>query len=141
MPNGKSTKGADALNGEGLKGGVPSPEQPSATPAVTPHQAVTQGAAPVAPEPTGGILVMVTQEKHHKLPSPVPQGKSYKHNLLQATAEPQPMIPQSKEPKPEPQPTPEPAPAGPQAATSEPVPVVPQTNPGPEPAEDFPQGK
>lgn len=137
VPNGQRTKGAGALNGQGLKGGVPSTEQPSAAPAVTPQQAVTQGAAPVAPEPTGGILVMVTQEKYHKLPSPVPQGKSYKHNLPQATAEPQ----LSKEPKPEHQPTPEPAPAGPQTATSKPAPVVPQTNPGPEPAEGFPQGK
>lgn len=126
MPNGKSTKGAGALNGKGLKGGVLSPEQPSAAPeeGVTPQQATTQSAAPVAPEPTSGILVMVTQEKYHKLPSPVPQGKNYKHPLLQATTEPEPAT----------EPTPEPA-------TSGPAPVVPQTNPGPEPAEDLPQGK
>lgn len=143
MPHGKSTKGAGALNGRGLKGGVLSPEQPSAAPekGVTPQQATTQGAAPVAPEPTSGILVMVTKEKYHKLPPPVPQGKSYKHPLLQATTEPEPTTPQNKDLKPAPEPTPEPAPTGPKAGTSGPAPVVPQTNPGPEPAEDLPQGK
>lgn len=137
MPTGKSTKGAGALNGQGLKGGVLSPEQPSAAPekGVAPQQATTQGAAPVAPEPTSGILVTVTQEKYHKLPSPVRQGKSYKHTPLQATPEPAPAIPQNKDPKPAPEPT------GPKAATSGSAAVVPQTNAGPEPAEDLPQGK
>lgn len=137
MPNGKGTKGAGALNGQGLKGGVLSPEQPSATPEkhVTPQQATTGGAAPIAPEPTSGILVMVTQEKYHKLPSPVPQEKGYKHTPLQATPEPAPASPQNGDPKPAPEPT------GPEAATSGSAAAVPQTNIGPESAEDLPQGK
>lgn len=145
MPNGKGTKGAGASNGKGLKGGVLSPEQPSATPeeVVAPQQATTQGAAPVAPEPTSGILVMVTQEKYQKLPSPVTQEKSYKQTPLipQAMPEPAPAIPQGKTPMPAPESTPEPAPMGPKAATSGPVPVVHQTNPAPEPAAVLPQGK
>lgn len=132
MPNGKGTTGAGASNGKGLKGGVLSPEQPSAAPeeGVAPQQAITQGAAPVAPEPTSGILVMVTQEKYQKLPSAVPQGKSYKHTpvIPQATPEPAPAIPQGKDPKP----APEPAPIGPKAATS---------GPAPESAAAIPQGK
>ncbi|XP_040885382.1 calymmin [Toxotes jaculatrix] len=149
MPNGKATKGAGAFKGLGLKGGVLSPEQPSAAPqeGAVPQQAITQGAAPVAPEPTNGILVMVTQEKYQKLPLPVPQGKSYKQMPLipQATPEAAPVLPQSNDPKPALEPTPEPAPMGPQgkgpkAATSGPAPVVPQSNPLPEPAAALPQG-
>ena len=75
MPNGKGTKGAGVSNGKGLKGEVITPEQPSAAPEE--DVAITQGVAPAAPEPTSGILVMVTQEKYQKLPPPVPQGKSY----------------------------------------------------------------
>ncbi|KAM9336645.1 calymmin [Symphorus nematophorus] len=127
MPNGKGTKGAGASNGKSLKGGVLSPEQPSAAPeeGVTPQQAATP--APAAPEPTSGILVVVTQEKYQKLPSPVPQGKSYKQTPLvpQATPEAAPVIPQGKEPKSASEPTPAPA------ATSGPV---------PEPAAELPQG-
>lgn len=150
MPNGKGTKGAGASTEKGLKGVVLSPEQPSATPeeVVAFPQAVTHGATPVAPEPTSGVLVMVTQEKYHKLPSPVPQGKSYKQTPLipQATPEPAPAIPQGKGPKPAPEPTPEPAPMGPygkglKGATSGPGPLVPQTNPAPEPAAVLPEGK
>ncbi|XP_044035180.1 calymmin isoform X23 [Siniperca chuatsi] len=138
MPNGKGTKGAGASNEKGLKGRVLSPEQPSATPekGVASQQAITQGAAPVAPEPTSGVLVMMTQEKYQKLPSPVPQGKSYKQTpvIPQATPEPAPApaIPQDKDPMPAPEPTPEPAPMGPKAATSGPAPepaaVLPQEN-------------
>nr|XP_046234023.1 translation initiation factor IF-2-like [Scatophagus argus] len=127
MPNGKSAKAVGAFNGKGLKGQVLSPEQPSAAPeqGVTPQQATTQGAAPVAPEPTSGILVMVTHEKYHKLPSPVPQTTSYKQTPLipQAIPEPAPAAPE--EPNPAPEPTPEPA----------------QINPAPEPAAVLPQGK
>lgn len=150
LPNGKATKGAGASNGKGLKGEVLSPEQPSTAPeeGVAPQQAITQGVAPAAPEPTSGILVMVTQEKYQKLPSPVPQGKSYKPAPLipQATPEPLPAFPQGKGPKPAPEPTPEPAfvnPQGksPKAVTSGPAPVVPQSNPAPEPAAVVPQGK
>lgn len=118
MPNGKGTKGAGASNVKGLKGGVLSPEQPSAAP----EQAMTQGAAPVAPAPTRGILVMVTQEKYQKLPSAVPQGKSYKQTPLIPQPTPAPVIPQGKDPKPTP------------------VPLVPQTNPAPEATPDL-QGK
>ncbi len=141
-PNGK---GAGASSGKGLKGGVLFPEQPTAAPEgdVSPQQATTPGAASVAPEPTSGILVMVTQEKYQKLPSPVPQGKTYKQTPLipQATPEPAPATPQGKDPELAPEPTPEPAPTGPDAATSGPVPAVTQSNPAPEPAEDLPQGK
>lgn len=152
MPNGKATKGAGVSNEKGLKGGVLSPEQPSAAPeeVVIPPLAVTEGPAPIAPEPTSGILVMVTQEKYQKLPSPVPQGKSYKQTPLipQATTEPEPapVIPQGKGPKPAAEPTQEPAPVspqgkGPKAYTSGPAPVVPETNPAPEPEAVPPQGK
>lgn len=141
MPNGK---GAGASNGKGLKGGVLSLEQPSAAPAegATPQQA-TRGAAPAAPEPTSGILVMVTQEKYQKLPSPVPQGKSYKQTPLipQATPEPAPALPQGKALKPAPEPTPEPASMGSRAATSGSASGVLQVNPAPEPAAALPQGK
>lgn len=131
MPNGKGIKGAGASNGKGLKGGVLSPEQPSAAPeeGLVPQPAITEGAAPVAPEPTSGILIMVTQQKYQKLPSTVPQGKSYKQ-IPQATPEPAPA----------PESTPEPASMGPKAATSGSAPVVPQTNPAPEPAV-LPKGK
>lgn len=137
------TKGAVASNGMGLKGGEFSLEQPSAAPqeGVAPQQAITQGAAPVVPEPTSGILVMVTQEKFQKLPLPVPQGKSYKQTPLipLATPEPAPVFSQGM-------PTPEPAPLGPQGkgpktATSGPAQVVPQSNQAREPEAVFPQGK
>ncbi|XP_045925483.1 calymmin isoform X4 [Micropterus dolomieu] len=148
ISNEKGTKGAGVSYEKGLKGGVLSPEQTSATPeeGVVPQQAITRGAAPVAPEPTSGILVMVTQDKYQKLPSPVPQGKSYKQTPLipQATPEPAPAIPQAKDPMPAPEFTPEPAPIGPQgkgpkAATSGPAPEVPQTIPAHEPAVVLPQ--
>eukprot|EP00064_Thunnus_orientalis_P007330 superscaffoldBa00000806_g7350 len=93
-------------NGKGLKGEVLAPEQPSAAPEQ--EVAITQGVAPAAPEPTSGILVMVTQEKYQKLPPPVPQGKSYKP-VPQATPEPLPVLPQGRDPTPAPEPTPEPA--------------------------------
>lgn len=145
MPNGKD---AGASKGKGLKGGVFSPEQPGAAPqeGVAPQQALTQGAVPVAPEPTSGILVMVTQEKYQKFPFPVPQGKSYKQMPLIPHATPAPALPQDNDPKPALEPTPEPAVMGPQgkgpkAAASGPAPVVPQSNPAPEPAAVLPQGK
>ncbi|CAB1440080.1 unnamed protein product [Pleuronectes platessa] len=130
MPDARGTKGA----GKGLKGGALPPTQPSAAPqeGAAPQLAITQGAAPVAPaapapEPTSGILVMVTQEKYQKQPSPGPQGKGYKLPQLIAT----------------------PAPAPAPEATPEPAPVVPQgkglkeTTSGPEPgiSHGDPQGK
>ena len=128
MPTFKGTKGAGLSNGKSLKGGALSPEQPSAAPqeGVTPQQAATP--APATPAPTSGILVMVTQEKYQKLPSPVPQGKSYKQTPLipQATPEAAPVIPQGKGPNPAPEAIPAPA------ATS---------GPAPEPAAELPQGK
>lgn len=134
-PNGKGTKGA--LNGSGQKGGVLIPEMPSAAPEreVTPQRATTQGMSPVVPDPTSGIVVMVTREKYHKLPSPVPQAKSYKHPSLEATVEPIPVIPQGKDPKPAAEATPEPA------VTLGPAPAVTETHPGPEGAEEHSQGK
>lgn len=129
MPNSKGIKSAGAYNEKGLKGGVLSPEQLSATP-----QAITEGAAPVSPEPTRGIRVMVTQDKYQKLPSPVPQRKSNKQTplVLQATPEPAPAIPQGKGPKPAPEPRPEPGPMGPQGK-------APKTNPAPQPQGKYPK--
>lgn len=150
MPNGMGTKGVVASNGMGLKGGVLSPEQPSAGPqeGVAPLQAITQGAALAVPEPTSGILVMVTQEKFQKLPLPVPQGKSYKQmpEIPLATPEPAPAFTQGNGPKLALEPTAGPLPLGPQGgdpnpATSGPAQVVPQSNPAPEPQAVFPQGK
>lgn len=144
MPYGKSSKNAGSTNGQGLKGEVLSPEQPSVAPEeeVPPHQGITQGAAPVPPEPTSGIIVMVTQEQHQMLPSPVPQGKSYKHIpvIPLATQEPALVIP--LHPEPEPEATPEPAPKGPKMVTSGPVSVDLQTDPvAPEPEATLPEGK
>lgn len=138
MPNGKAAKGAGVSNGNGLKGGVLSPEQPSTVPdaSLVAQPAISQDVEPVAPEPTSGIVVMVTQEKYQKLT----QGKSYKQTPLipQATpaVEPVPVIPQGKDPKSAPVPTPEPAPAGPSADLTG---SVPQENLAPEP--ELPQGK
>ncbi|XP_074519866.1 calymmin [Halichoeres trimaculatus] len=142
MPYGKSLKNAGATNGKGLKGQVLSPEQPSVAPEeeVPPYQGVTQGAAPVPPEPTSGIIVMVTQEQHQMLPSPVPQGKSYKHGPLipLATQEPALVIPLH----PEPEATLEPAPKGSKTVISGPVSVDLQTVPAaPEPEAVLPEGK
>ena len=154
MPNGKGTKGASVPNGKGLKGEVPTPEQPSAAPVedVVLQQAITPGVVPAAPEPTSGILFMVTQEKYQKLPSPVPQGKSYKPASVipQATPEPLPVLPQGQDPTPAPEPAPEPTPEpafintkgkSPKAVTSGPAPLVPQSNPAPEPEVVIPEGK
>ncbi|KAM3591524.1 uncharacterized protein V6R79_003158 [Siganus canaliculatus] len=147
MPNGKGTKGAGAVNGNGngLKGGALSPEQPSAAPElpVTPEPAITQDEIPAAPEPTSGILVMVTQQKSQKLPPPVTQEKSYKQTPLipLATPEPVPVVPQGKDPVPVPEAAPEPVTVDLQAPTSGPVSPVSETNQAPEPAEDLDQGK
>lgn len=122
-------KGAGAVNGLALKGGLLSPEQPTAAPETnsTPQQATTQGAAQVAPQPTTGTITMVTEERHHKLSPPVSQGKS----RPRATLEPVPDVFQH----------PEPAHTGPKAATSGPASVVPQANQEPEQAEDRHPGK
>lgn len=141
-PSGKGTKGAGALDGSGQKGGVVPPAEPSAAPEtdITPQQATTEAASLVVPDPTSGILVMVTRDRHHKLPSPVPQGKSYKYPELEATVEPEPVAPQSEDPQPAVTAAVEPTPAEP-AVTLGPAPVVTEANPGPVEAEEVPQGK
>ena len=151
MPDAMGTKGAGASSGKGLKGGAFPLMQPSATPqeGAVPQLAITQGAAPVAPaapapEPTSGILVMVTQDKYQKQPSPGPQGKGYK--LMQLIATPEPAPAPAPEATPEPAPAPEPAPVVPQGKglkeiTSGPEPLISHGDPEPEPAAVVPQGK
>lgn len=146
LPNGKATKAAGESSGKSLKNF--SPEQLNQAPqGVVPYQAISQGVAPAVPEPTSGILVMVTQEQYQHLLSPAPQGKSYKQPLTIPLAAPAPLpvLLHGKGPKPAPQPTPGPAHMGPQskgpkAAASGPAAVA-QTNPAPESAVVLPQGK
>lgn len=119
LPNGKgqAAMGAGDFNGKGLKGGVHPPQQPSAALSFGGQQAVTQGAVPVGPEPTSGVLSLVTQQKFQK-----PQGKGYKALIPQAT--PAPGLPEAME--------------GQRFAMS--GSLVPQSHPAPEPAV-LPQGK
>ncbi|CAG5906900.1 unnamed protein product [Menidia menidia] len=133
---GQATQGADVFSGKSYKGGALSPQQHVDTPVenVSPQHETAQGEVPDAPEPTSGILVMVTQEKYQKLPPPVAQGKNYKKSPLihEATPEPVPVLPEGGEPDH----LPEPAPMGPKdkgqkGATT--VPVVPQSSPVSEP--------
>ncbi|KAM9837950.1 calymmin [Aulostomus maculatus] len=137
MPSGKGVKGAGVSNGKGLKGEVLSPQQPSGTPeAISPQQAIIHGEALAAPEPTSGIVIMVTQEQHQQLPSPVPQGKNYQQLPLIPVATP--------EPAPAFQPTPEPRITLSQhkslkVAASGPAPVVPHIGPAGEPDSVPPQ--
>lgn len=140
--SGISTKGAGALDGNGQKGGVVPPAEPSAAPEAetTPQEATTEAAPLAVPDPTNGILVMVTLERHHKLPSPVPQGKSYKYPELEVTAEPQPVVPQSKEPQPVVTAAVEPTPAEP-AVTLGAAPVATEANAGLVEADEVHQGK
>lgn len=147
MPNGKgqAVKGADVSNGMNLKGGVLSPQQQTGTlEGVTPQQMVTQGEVPAAPDPTSGILVMVTQERYQKLPVPVPQGKSYKQKAVipEPTPAPAPAFPEPRDLEP----GPESALIGLRdkslkGATSGPAPGVQQSQTAFEPASVFPQGK
>lgn len=139
-PSGKATKGAGALDGNGQKGGVFPPAETSAAPETdtTPEQATTEAAPLAGPDPTSGILVMVTLDRHHKLPSPVPQGKSYKYPELEVPAEPEPVVPQSNEPAVTA--VVEATPAEP-AVTLSPAPVFTEANPGLLEAEEVPQGK
>lgn len=141
-PSGKATKGAGVLDGNDQKGGVVPVVEPSAAPEthITPQQATTEAEPLVVPDPTSGILVMVTRERHHKLPLPVPQGKSYKYPELEATVEPEPVVPQSREPEPAVPAAVEPIPAEP-AVTLGPAPAVTEANPGLVEAEEVPQGK
>lgn len=144
MPNGKAAKVVGASSGKSLK--ILSPEQLNPPPeGVFPQRAITQGAAPAVPEPTSGILVMVTQEQNQNLHSPAPQIKSYKQPSIipQATQAPLPVLLQGKGPKPAAQPTPEFAHMGPQGKgpkAGRPVAVI-QSNPAPEPAVILPEGK
>lgn len=141
-PSGKATKGAGAFDGNGQKGGVVPVAEPSATSEtdLTPQQAATEAAPLVVPDPTSGILVMVTRERHHELPSPVPQGKSYKYPELEATVEPEPVAPQSEEPQPAVTAAVEPTLAEP-SVTLGPAPAVTEADPGLVEAEEVPQGK
>ncbi|XP_030611188.1 calymmin isoform X2 [Archocentrus centrarchus] len=134
LPNtkGQAGKGAGEFTGKDLKGGVHSPEQPSAAPleGLSLQQAITRGAVPFAPQPTSGVHVLVTKEKYPKLLSPLPQEKSYKHTQLisQVTPEPLPALP-AKDLKPG---TMGPQFKGEKVATAGPVQVVPQSKPPPE---------
>lgn len=141
-PGGKATKGAGALDGNGLKGGVAPPAEPSAVPEtdITPQQATTEAAPLVVPNPTSGILVMVTLDRHHKLPSPVPQGKSYKYPELEVPKGTELVVPHSNEPQPAVTAAVEPTPAEP-TVTPGPTPVFTEANPGLVEAEVVPQGK
>nr|XP_040032021.1 calymmin isoform X11 [Gasterosteus aculeatus aculeatus] len=96
VPNGNGAKSAGWSNEKSLKGGLFSPDQPSEAlrDVVALPQGITPGAKPGSPEPTSGVLVMVTQDKYQKLRSPVTHGKSYKQ-----TPEPAPATPQVKGPK------------------------------------------
>lgn len=140
--SGKATKGAGVLDGSGQKGGVVPAAVPSAAPEadITQQQATTEAAPLLVPEPTSGILVMVTRERHHELPSPVPQGKTYKYPELETTVEPEPVAPQSQEPQPAVTAAVEPPPAE-AAVTLGPAPVVTEANPGSVEVDEVPQGK
>ncbi|KAM4524094.1 calymmin [Odontesthes bonariensis] len=141
MQNGKGQtfQGADVSNGKSYKGRVPSPQQQAeaAVENVSSQHVITEGEVPDVPEPTSGLLVMVTQEKYQKLPPYVPQGINYKQTPLihEATPEPVSVHPEARDSDHAPEP--EPAPMGPRdkgqkGATSGPAPVVPQSNPVPE---------
>nr|XP_057918643.1 calymmin [Doryrhamphus excisus] len=109
MPYGK------APNGEGLKGDVLSPQQPSsASQEGTPQRPIIGGDMLPGPAPTSGGLVLVTQDQYRRLPSPVPQGKSYKQPLPQGIPEQVPVFPQHRESKLEGEPAPGSAFLGPQ---------------------------
>ncbi|XP_061519984.1 spidroin-1-like [Phycodurus eques] len=103
MPYGNGPKIPGAPNGKGLKGDVLSPQQPGSAPweGATPQRPIIEGDSFLAPEPTSGRLVLVTQDQYQKLPSPVPQGKLYMQPLPipQATPVYAPVFPQGKEPK------------------------------------------
>ncbi|XP_058476523.1 calymmin isoform X2 [Solea solea] len=138
MPNGKSAMGAGATNGKGLKGGVFPPAQPSAAPqeAVILQQAMIQGALSGLPVAPG-----MTQEKNQKLPFALPQGKSYKQTPLnlQGLPEPAPAFSHGTDPLAALESIPELGLMGPQGkglklSTPVSAPVVPQSNPEPEPA-------
>lgn len=141
MPNTKNMKGAGALAGWNLKGGLLAPEHPTAVPdlSVVRQQATTDQPASGATQPTQGFRVMVTQDNHQKLPTVAQQGNIYTHAPIHITSEPVAASTQRKDPVQTTDPTPEPAPAGTQGATFGPAPL--QTSAGPEPAEALPHGK
>ncbi|XP_061665966.1 collagen alpha-1(I) chain-like [Syngnathoides biaculeatus] len=103
MPYGKGPKMPGALNGKGLVGDVLSPQHPGSAlrEAASPQRAIIEGGALPPPEPTSGRLVLVTQDQHRKLPSPMPQGKHHMQApvLPQATPVYPLVFPQGKEPK------------------------------------------
>ncbi|TNN51683.1 hypothetical protein EYF80_038095 [Liparis tanakae] len=139
MPNTKGPKSAGASHEKGLKGGVPPLEE-----VVAPPEAEPQGPAPGSPEPTSGILVMVTRDKYPKLS---PKGKNYKQTpvIIETTPEPVPPILLGQSPTPASEPTPEPAATGPKGkgpktAPSGPAPEDPQTHPAAEQEPVPPQG-
>ncbi|XP_054656921.1 calymmin [Dunckerocampus dactyliophorus] len=100
MLYGKAPKLPGAPNGKGLKGDVLLPQQPSSASQEGASQRLIIGGDVLrAPEPTSGGLVLVTQDQYQRLPSPVPQGKSYKRLMPQGIPEPVPVFPQGKEGK------------------------------------------
>ncbi|XP_061765819.1 fibroin heavy chain-like [Nerophis ophidion] len=101
IPYGKGPKLPGAPDGRGLKGDVLSPQQPRSAPqeGAAPQRPIIRGDMLPAPEPTNGGLVLVTQDQYQRLPSPVPQGKSYKQLMPQGFPEQIPAFPQGKESK------------------------------------------
>ncbi|KAK2820356.1 hypothetical protein Q5P01_023315 [Channa striata] len=127
LPNAKAAKVAGASNERSL-----STEQLS--PARDEHVLLRHRAASAPPESTSGNVAMVNQ----RYPN-LPQGKAYEH---------MPIVPQAARSQGgdfDLRPTPQPASTGlqgkaPKAATPGPAPVIPQTDPAPEPAVILPEG-
>ncbi|XP_078793543.1 uncharacterized protein cmn isoform X18 [Oryzias latipes] len=141
MPNGKgqAVRGTEVSGERNLKGGVHFHHHHHQQQQMTAQlgDVTPRAATPPIPAPTGGLLVMVTQEKYQKLPSPLPQGKKYKHTAIlpEESPEPAPAYPEARGQHL----SLEPAPIGPKdknqkGVHSGPAVVVPQSKPAPEPA-------
>ncbi|XP_036072876.1 calymmin [Oryzias melastigma] len=142
MPNGKgqAVRGAEVSGRNPLKGGMHFHHHHHQQQQMTAQlgDVTPRVDTPPAPAPTNGLLVMVTQDKYQKLPSPLPQGKKYKHTPLhpEETPEPAPAYPEARGQHL----SLEPAPIGPKdknqkGVLSGPAAVVPQGIPSPEHAE------
>ncbi|XP_029693634.1 calymmin isoform X3 [Takifugu rubripes] len=142
-PNAKNMKGMDEVNGRTLKGGVLTPEQPTAVPNMSaiPQQGTTGRPAPGTAQLTHGNLVKLTQDNHQKLTTFVQQAKIYTNTPIQITPQPVAVNRQGKHLVHTTGPAPEPTPEGIQAMTFGPAPVLPQSNAGPEPTEALPHVK